>query len=141
MVRISWKALIFGLSADFVATIMAGLVLSVAGTAILVVQGRSVSELRAFHLRQPFLAALLVGMCGATFVGGFVAARAANVSPVGHGVVMGVLSLAIGQLLTRSAIYPAWFNALAAGLALPAGIAGGLAARARIRRTGPSILR
>src|SRR5438045_1640487 len=128
MVRISWKALVFGLSADFVATMLAGLLLSVAGAAILAAGGRPISDLRAFHLRPAFLAAVLAAMCGATFAGGFVAAWTAGVSAAWHGIVMGVLSLALGQLLARSTIYPAWFNALAAGLAVPAAVAGALVA-------------
>jgi len=139
MPRIRWKALVFGLSADFLATMLSGLVLSAAGAAILAAQGRPLSQLRAFHLRPAFLAVVLAAMCGATFVGGFVAARTAGVSPLLHGLAMGILSLAVGMLLTRTAIYPVWFNVLAAGLAIPAAVAGSLAASRSATPSRPGI--
>jgi hypothetical protein len=131
--RLRWKALVFGLSADFLATMLGGLLLSAAGAAILAAQGRPVSDLRAFHLESPFLAAVLAAMCGATFVGGFVAAAVARASPLAHGFAMGVLSLAVGLLLTRTSLYPPWFNALAAGLAIPSAVAGALFAGRTMR--------
>jgi hypothetical protein len=132
--RLRWKALVFGLSADFLATMLGGVLLSAAGAAILAAQGRPLSELRAFHLRPPFLGMVLGVMCGATFVGGLVAAKTAGAAPLLHGLAMGVLSLAVGMLLTRAALYPGWFNLLAAGLAIPAACAGSLAAGLRTRR-------
>ncbi|HEY3170839.1 MAG TPA: hypothetical protein VGK08_07520 [Thermoanaerobaculia bacterium] len=110
------------------ATMTAGFLLAVVGGSILLASGRRLSEIRAFHFEPPFLAAVLVCMVGATFVGGYVAGRVAGAAHLRHGIVMGFLSLLVGKLLTTGT-YPAWFDLLATGLALPAAIAGAMIAK------------
>ena len=130
MAGIRWRAIVFGLSADFLATISAGLVLSIAAGVILLLRGRPLSEIRELHFEPPFLAVLLASMVGATFLGGYVAGRTAGAAHLLHGIVMGLLSLLVGKLLT-TATYPTWFDFLATWLALPAAVAGALLAKAR----------
>jgi hypothetical protein len=130
MAGIRWRAIVFGLSADFLATISAGLVLSIVAGAILLLRGRPLSEIRQLHFEPPFLAVLLASMVGATFLGGYVAGRTAGAAHLLHGIVMGLLSLLVGKLLT-TATYAAWFDFLATWLALPAAVAGTLLAKAR----------
>ena len=130
MTGIRWRAIIFGLSADFLATISAGLILSTAACLILLFRGRPLSEIRELHFEPPFLAVLLVSMVGATFLGGYIAARTAGAAHLPHGIVMGLLSLLVGKLLT-TATYPVWFDSLATWLALPAAVAGALLVKAR----------
>jgi hypothetical protein len=135
MMPIRWKAILFGLSADFLATIAGGLLLSIAGAAILILRGRPLADLDALHFEPPFLAAVLAAMVAATGVGGYVAARVAGVAPVLHGLVMGLLSLAVGKLLTTGP-YPRWFDLVATWSALPAAVAGALLAAAGRSRRG-----
>ena len=130
MTGIRWRAIVFGLSADFLATLTAGLILTAVAALILLFRGRPLSEIRELHFEPSFLALLLASMVGATFLGGYVAARAAGAAHLLHGIVMGLLSLLVGKLLT-TATYPAWFDSLATWLALPAAIAGALLAKAR----------
>ena len=127
---IRWRAIIFGLSADFLATISAGLILSAVAALILLFRGRPLPGIRKLHFEPPFLAVLLASMVGATFFGGYVAGRTAGAAHLQHGIVMGLLSLLVGKLLT-TATYPAWFDFLATWLALPAAVAGALLAKAR----------
>jgi hypothetical protein len=134
MSRIRWQAVVFGLSADFVATMLAGLLLSAAAGAILVAENRPLSEIRELHFEPAFLPFVLAAMCGGTLSGGYVAGRTAGGAYLAHGVLMGLLSLLVGRLLL-TARYPGWFEFLANALALPAAVAGALlAARRRPRR-------
>jgi hypothetical protein len=66
MKGIRWKAVLFGLSADFLATIAFGLLLSVGGGGILILRGRPLSDLDAFHFEPAFLAVVLACMVAAT---------------------------------------------------------------------------
>jgi hypothetical protein len=132
--RIRWQALVFGLSADFVATMIAGLLLSAFAGAILLAQNRPRSHIRELHLEPAFLPFVLAAMCGGTFSGGYVAGRTAGGAYIAHGVVMGLLSLLVGRLLL-TAKYPGWFEFLANALALPAAVAGALLAAQRRPRT------
>jgi hypothetical protein len=137
---IRWRSIVFGLSTDFLATMTAGLALSAVAGVILLLQGRSLSEFRAFHFEPPFLAVLLASMVGATAAGGYVAARTAGAAHLPHGIVMGLLSLLVGKLL-MTASYPAWFELLAAWLAVPAAVAGALLAKTRARLGPPQLWR
>jgi hypothetical protein len=130
VIRIRWKAILFGLSADFLATIAFGLLLSIGGGAILLLRGRPLADLDAFHFEPPFLAAVLACMVAATGVGGWVAARTAGAAPLLHGIVMGLLSLAVGKVLTTGP-YPRWFELIAGWSAVPAAVAGALLAPSR----------
>jgi hypothetical protein len=135
---IRWKAILFGLSADFLATIAFGLLLSIAGGAILLLRGRPLADLDTFHFEPSFLAVVLACMVAATGVGGWVAARTAGTAPLAHGLVMGLASLVMGKLLT-SGPYPHWFDFIATWSAIPAGVGGALlAAAGRARRDRPT---
>jgi hypothetical protein len=133
MVRIRWKAILFGLSADFLATVLVGLLLGAAGGAILILQGRPLADLDAFHFEPPFLSVVLAGMVAATVAGGWVAGRTAGAAPLAHGVVMGLLSLAMGKVLTAGP-YPRWFDLIATWSAVPAAVGGALLASTGRRR-------
>ncbi|MGH9366988.1 MAG: hypothetical protein ACRD3M_04860 [Thermoanaerobaculia bacterium] len=140
MAGIRWRAIVFGLSADFLATIGAGLLLATIAGVILLPQGRPLSEIRELHFKPPLLAVLLATMVGATFLGGYVAGRTAGAAYLPHGIVMGLASLLVGKLLTTAA-YPAWFDLLSTWLAVPAAVAGALLAKTRARLGPPGLWR
>jgi hypothetical protein len=140
MAGIRWRSIVFGLSADFLATVGAGLLLAIFAGSILLWQGRSLSEIREFHFEPPFLALVLASMVAATLIGGYVAARTAGQAHLPHGIVMGLLSLLIGRLLT-AANYPSWFDFLGTWLALPAAVGGALLAKSRAPLGQPQLRR
>ena len=68
------------------------------------------------------LVSLLYGTCTTVF-GGYVAARLARAYPYFNALAVGVLGIVLGLLLSSPS--PAWFNALAYLISVPAALLGG----------------
>lgn len=125
------KAVLFGILADIGATFIAMMVLTTfLGTQV---GGENLSQEEVMQLIEralqepPYL--LLGGLLGllATVLGGYVAARTAEVAPLLNAACVGVFDVVLGIFLIGGS--PLWFGVIALLLTLPAAIAGGVIAR------------
>ena len=124
--RVELRALVFGLAADWLGTLLtAGLLGAAFGVGPETPDGR-IQELLAAP--EFILSATLHGSFF-TALGGYVAARLAPADPLRHAVIVGALSLVLGILLVTApggGPQPAWWvDALGFLLAVPAAAAGG----------------
>ena len=96
----TWKAVLFGVTTDLVGTTIAGMVLLVVFSTMLVAQGRAPEEISRLLLQsnQYLFVSLAVGL-SFTALGGYVAARVANHLEYRHGLFVGVIVLIIGEIM------------------------------------------
>jgi len=96
----TWKAVLFGVTTDLVGTTIAGMVLLVLFSTMLVAQGRAPEEISRLLLQsnQYLFVSLAVGL-SFTALGGYVAARVANRLEYRHGLFVGVIVLIIGEIM------------------------------------------
>jgi len=125
----SVKAILVGLAVDIGGTIVAGTVLAIAWGIMLGSSGASGEEInRFFRESSTFMwVNLLVGL-GFTGLGAYVAARIANRAEYRFALMLGLCSLAIGELMLRmmtSGDYPEWARLVSNLLILPVAFLGG----------------
>ena len=136
--RVDLRALIAGVAADWLGTLLtAGLL----GVAFGVGPSTPESRIEELLAAPAFLAAATAHGTLFTALGGFVAARLAPADGLRHAVIVGLLSLVLALLLSTSpgggprAAW--WVDAVGYLLAVPAAAAGGWLAL-RVRRRGRS---
>jgi hypothetical protein len=125
------KAVLFGILADIGATFIAMMVLTTfLGTQV---GGEGLSQEEAMQLIErtlkepPYL--LLGGLLGllATVLGGYVAARTAEVAPLLNAACVGVFDIVLGIFFIGES--PLWFSLIGLLLTMPAAVAGGVLCR------------
>lgn len=96
----TWKAVLFGVTTDLVGTTVAGMVLLILFSTMLVAQGRPPEDISPILLQstQYLFVSLAVGL-SFTVLGGYVAARVANHLEYRHGLIVGVIVLVIGEIM------------------------------------------
>jgi predicted Na+-dependent transporter len=96
----TWKAVLFGVTTDLFGTTIAGMVLLVAFSGMLVSQGQAPEDIGPMLLQsnQYLLVSLVVGL-SFTVLGGYVAARVANHREYRHAFIVGVIVLIIGEVM------------------------------------------
>jgi len=138
------KAVLVGFAIDIVGSVIGGTVLAVAWGILLGAGGASGEEIdRFFRESDTFIwASLGVGL-GFTALGAYVAARIANRAEYRVALMVGLCSLAFGELMLHalgSADYPEWARLVGNLLVLPVAFLGGhlrvLEKESRARRTG-----
>jgi hypothetical protein len=83
---------------------------------------------------------LIAFSSGLSVIAGWIAARVAARSPVGHATALGVLQLALGIAFQASAwsLFPLWYHVIFLGLVLPATILGGMLRARRLAESRPA---
>ena len=136
------KAVVAGFLIDVVGSVIGGTVLAVAWGILLGAGGASGEEVdRFFRESDTFMwASLIVGLAF-TALGAYVAARIANRAEYRYALMVGLCSLAFGELMLHafgSGDYPEWARLVGNLLVLPAAFLGGhlrvLAKEGRARR-------
>lgn len=96
----TWKAVLFGVTTDLFGTTIAGMLLLVLFSGMLVAQGQAPEDISRTLLQsnQYLLLSLVVGL-SFTMLGGYVAARVANHLEYRHGLIVGVIVLIIGEIM------------------------------------------
>jgi putative membrane protein (TIGR04086 family) len=140
---LNWGAILLGALVDFALTMVAALPLMLwfAGPAAFS-EDEAASERAIDQATQSpeFLLTFLVVGLAATAYGGYVGARRAGAHHLRHGGWVAVASALLAFLsmllpgTTETSPSPVWYEALALGLMLPAGVFGGFLA---MRRSGP----
>jgi hypothetical protein len=99
----TWKAVLFGVTTDLFGTTVAGMVLLVLFSGMLMTQGREPEEISRLLLQsnEYLFVSLAVGL-GFTALGGYVAARIANHREYKHALIVGVIVLIIGEIMVSS---------------------------------------
>jgi hypothetical protein len=124
----SWKAVSFGVLADFAGTFVGGTVVySLLGTMVASDQSAPERLDEALMQSSGYLAiSLAVGMCF-TILGGFVAARSANRREYWHAFWTGLVVLVLGEVLIGSTpeTYPLSYRIIGDLLTIPAALLGG----------------
>jgi len=123
------KAILLGLVIDIAGTIVAGTIIAIGWGILLGAGGASGEEIDRFFRESSTFQ--WVGLCtGLTFtgLGAYVAARIANRSEYRFALMLGLCSLALGELMLRGlagADYPEWVRLVGNVLILPAAFVGG----------------
>lgn len=96
----TWKAVLLGVTTDLFGTTIAGMVLLVLFSGMLVAQGRTPEEISPMLLQsnQYLFLSLALGL-SFTALGGYVAARVANHREYWHALIVGVIVLIIGEIM------------------------------------------
>jgi len=135
------KAIVLGLVVDVAGTIVAGTVLAIGWGIMLGASGASGAEIDRFFRESTTFQ--WVGLCtGLAFTGfgAYVAARVANRSEYRFALMLGLCSLAFGELVLGGLVdgdYPEWARLLGNVLMLPVAFAGGhLRVLEKARRPG-----
>lgn len=139
----TWKAVLLGVTTDLCGTTVAGMVLLVLFSGMLVAQGQAPEDISPMLLQsnQYLLLSLAVGL-SFTALGGYVAARVANHREYWHAMIVGVIVLIIGEILVSNdpAGMPLSIRIIGDLLVVPAALMGGHMRRiAKVRaRAQPS---
>ena len=99
----TWKAVLLGVTTDLFGTTVAGMVLVVLFSGMLVAQGRGPEEIGPLLLQsnEYLFLSLAMGL-SFTALGGYVAARVANRQEYKHALIVGVIVLVIGEVMVSS---------------------------------------
>ena len=99
----TWKAVLIGVTTDLLGTTIAGVVLVVFFSGMLVAQGNQPEQIGARLLESSAyqIVSLMVGLAF-TALGGYVAARVANHHEYRHALIVGAIVLVIGEVLISS---------------------------------------
>ena len=138
------KAILVGLAVDIGGTVVAGTALAIAWGVVLGSGGASGEEInRFFRESSSFMWVNLCVGLGFTGLGAYIAARIANRAEYRFALMLGLCSLAIGELMLRmlaSGDYPEWARLVSNLLILPVAFLGGhlrvLEKERRARRAG-----
>ncbi len=128
-------AVLFGIVVDYVATAIAGPVVTIALASHMGLDPGQLSEENMAELLQSteLMGAMFALGALCTVLGGYAAARRAGTREIKHGGFVGAASILIGLIMQgaveQSATYPAWFLLLGILIAIPAGMAGGALAQ------------
>ena len=124
--RVEMRALVAGVAADWLGTLVTAPVL---GVAFGVGPETTESRIQELLAAPEFIISAAVHGLFFTALGGYVAARLASDDPLRHAVIVGALSLILGILLATApgeGPEPAWWvDAMGYLLAVPAALAGG----------------
>lgn len=125
----SVKAILLGLVVDIGGTVVAGTVLAIGWGVALGASGATGEEInRFFRESSTFMWVNLCVGLGFTGLGAYVAARIANRAEYRFALMLGLCSLAIGELMLRmmaSGEYPEWARLVSNLLILPVAFLGG----------------
>lgn len=139
----TWKAVLFGVTTDLFGTTIAGMVLLVLFSSMLVAQGRAPEEISRILLQsnQYLFVSLAIGL-SFTVLGGYVAARVANHLEYRHGLIVGVIVLIIGEIMVSGdpTGIPLSIRVIGDLLVVPAALLGAhlhRAAKLRVRARAP----
>jgi len=125
----SVKAILLGLGVDIGGTVVAGTVLAIAWGIMLASGGANGEEInRYFRESSTFMWVNLCVGLGFTGLGAYVAARIANRAEYRFALMLGLCSLATGELMLRllaSGEYPEWARLVSNLLILPVAFLGG----------------
>jgi hypothetical protein len=99
----TWKAVLFGVTTYLFGTTVAGMVLLVLFSGMLVSQGQDPEAISRMLLQsnEYLFVSLAVGL-SFTALGGYVAARVANHQEYRHALIVGVIVLIIGEIMVSS---------------------------------------
>jgi hypothetical protein len=99
----TWKAVLLGVTTDLFGTTIAGMVLVVLFSGMLVAQGRAPEDIAPTLLQsnQYLFVSLAMGL-SFTVLGGYVAARVANRQEYKHALIVGIIVLIIGEIMVSS---------------------------------------
>jgi hypothetical protein len=139
----TWKAVLFGVTTDLFGTTIAGMVLLVLFSGMLVAQGQAPEDITPMLLQsnQYLFLSLLVGL-SFTVLGGYVAARVANHLEYRHGLIVGVIVLVIGEIMVSGDPIgmPLSIRVIGDLLVVPAALLGAHLRRAAKRRARTQVL-
>ena len=139
----TWKAVLFGVTTDLFGTTIAGMVLLVLFSGMLVTQGQAQEDISAMLLQsnQYLFLSLVVGL-SFTVLGGYVAARVANHLEYRHGLIVGVIVLIIGEMMVSGdpTGLPLSIRVIGDLLVVPAALLGAHLRRAAKRRARTQVL-
>ena len=139
----TWKAVLFGVTTDLFGTTIAGMVLLVLFSGMLVAQGQAPEDISPMLLQsnQYLFLSLVVGL-SFTVLGGYVAARVANHLEYRHGLIVGVIVLIIGEIMVSGdpTGIPLSIRVIGDLLAVPAAVLGAHLRRAAKRRARTQML-
>ncbi len=141
--RFNVVAVLLGIGADWIGTVIASIVCSSALAVWLSVQGVAEDEIRRL-LSAPAswpprfqLLMVIVGLCW-TGVGGFVAAKVAKQREIVHAAAVGVASCVTGLLLEHGTL-PLWWWVMGYGFVLPVSALGGYVAAGGLDLSKPGV--
>jgi hypothetical protein len=99
----TWKAVLFGVTTDLFGTTVAGMILLVLFSGMLVAQGQAPEEISPILMQsnEYLFVSLAVGL-SFTVLGGYVAARTANHQEYKHALIVGVIVLILGEIMVSS---------------------------------------
>ena len=99
----TWKAVLFGVTTDLFGTTVAGMVLLVLFSGMLVAQGQTPEQISPILMQSDgyLFVSLVVGL-SFTALGGYVAARTANHQEYKHALIVGVIVLILGEIMVSS---------------------------------------
>lgn len=99
----TWKAVLMGVATDLLGTTLAGIVLVVFFSGMLVAQGHQPEQIgsRLMESSAYQIVSLMVGLAF-TVLGGYVAARVANHREYWHALIVGAIVLVIGEVVISS---------------------------------------
>jgi len=127
------KAIAAGFVADFAASTIFSILLSLLAVVILAGKGYSGDDLEKMLLSvindAPYRIFSLVAGLGFTLVGGYIAGRLAGVGELFHAGAVGILNILFGLFFLD--LHYSWLQALAFVLVLPAALIGGNIAKQR----------
>jgi hypothetical protein len=139
----TWKAVLFGVTTDLFGTTIAGMVLLVLFSGMLVAQGQAPEDITPMLLQsnQYLFLSLVVGL-SFTVLGGYVAARVANHLEYRHGLIVGVIVLVIGEIMVSGDPngMPLSIRVIGDLLVVPAALLGAHLRRAAKRRARTQVL-
>jgi hypothetical protein len=125
--RLSARALMVGLVTMLALDLVSGLALLVLWPG----GPTTGAEVAALAAQPAYMAVSFVLGTMTTAVGGGISARLAPRLPYWHAAVFGVLSVAVGLLLSDPTQQPGWFTAMASLVTIPAALYGGHKGRGR----------
>ncbi len=133
----TWKAVLLGVTTDLFGSTIAGMVLLVVFSGMLVAQGLEPKDISPMLMQsnQYLFLSLAVGLSFTT-LGGYVAARVANNREYWHAMIVGVIVLIIGEILVSNdpTGLPLSIRIIGDLLVVPAALVGGhLRRNAKVR--------
>lgn len=128
---LSFKAILSGVAADTIGTLVVATALFAAMDAAGIRENEIAARIRGI---SGLMLMLIIGL-GFTLLGGYIAGRAAGQAEVPHGALVAGIGLVLG-LFFREPGLPLWYEIVSFAAMVPAGMAGGyLAHEGSVKRT------
>lgn len=138
MPRLSVRAILAGVLADFALSVALGILVLFVWGRILVSRGKTQTEIaREIPAKPTFLLIALVVGLTSLVAGGFLAGRIAGGNYLLHGALVGGIAL-FTSLLIGSGAHPAWFKTSSLLLEIPAATLGAMLAKGTRGEPGAS---